>query len=155
MKEQTRSKHTHSDLSQEKQQCNQQRRPTGAARRGTRTLKQNQLRAQENHSTSNVGDRGGAKRGETHTQAKPTQSPRKPQYIQQRRPRGSKERGEAHTLKQKNTTTVQPTKATEGDILKTTKKDRNEKSQERPYRYSHWHPIDVGENGACAETEIA
>ena len=114
MKEQTRSKHTHSDLSREKQQCNQQRRPTGAARRGTRTLKQNQLRAQENHSTSNEGDRGGAKRGE------------------------------AHTLKQKNTTTVQPTKATEGDILKTTKKDRNEKSQERPYRYSHWHPIDVG-----------
>ena len=154
MKEQTRSKHTHSDLSQEKQQCNQQRRPTGAARRGTRTLNQNQLRAQENHSTSNVGDRGGAERGDTHS-SKTNSEPKKTTVHPTKATEGRAKRGEAHTLKQKNMTTVQPTKATEGDILKTTKKDRNEKSQERPYRYSHWHPIDVGKNGASAETEIA
>ena len=127
---------------------------------------------------------GSSEKGDTHTQAKPTQSPRKPQYIQRRRPRGSKERedthtrekptqsqenhstsnegdrggakrGKTHTLKQKNMTTVQPTKATEGNTLEATKKDKNEKSHQQPYQYGHLHPIGAGKNGACAEIEIA
>ena len=119
MKEQTRSKHTHSDLSQEKQQCNQQRRPTGAARRGTRTLKQNQLRAQENHSTSNVGDRGGAKRGETHS-SKTNSEPKK--------------------------TTEHPTKATEGEQREgrhthSSKRTRPQYSQQRRPRETYSKPL--------------
>ena len=91
----------------------------GAKRWETYTLKQNQLRAQENHSTSNEGDRGGAKRGKTHTlKQKKKKEPRRPQYSQQRRPR------ETHSNH--------------------IKKDRNEKSRQRPYRYGHWFPLVVG-----------
>ena len=64
---------------------------------------------------------GSSEKGDTHTQAKPTQSPRKPQYSQRRRPRGSKEREDTHTQAKKNNrakkTTVQPTKATEEDTI--------------------------------------
>ena len=121
----THSSHTHSNLSQEKKpQCHQQRRPRGAARRGTRTLKQSRLRAQENPSTANEGDRGGAKRGKTHTQTKKEEKmePRRPQYSQLRRPR------ETHSNR--------------------TKKDRNEKSHQRPDRYGHWLPTGVGKKRA-------
>ena len=44
---------------------------------------------------------GSREKGDTHTQAKPTQSPRKPQYSQRGRPRGSKEREDAHTQAKK------------------------------------------------------
>ena len=64
------SSHTYSNLSQEeKPQSNQQRQPRRAARRETLTLKQSQLRAQETRSTAIEGNRGGEKRGKTHTQA--------------------------------------------------------------------------------------
>ena len=38
-----------------------------------------------------------SEKGDAHTQAKPTRSPRKPQYSQRRRPRGRKEREDTHT----------------------------------------------------------
>ena len=59
--------HSLKAISRKNSQCNQQRRPRGVAKRGTRALKQSQLRAQENHSTANKGDREGAKTGKTHT----------------------------------------------------------------------------------------
>ena len=71
-KEITHLSHTHSNLSQEKKpQCNRQRQPRRAARREIRTLKQSQLRAQENRSIDNEGDQGGAREGRhTHSSKK-------------------------------------------------------------------------------------
>ena len=62
-------------------------------------------------------DEGSSEKRDTHTQAKASQNPRKPQYSQRRRSRGRKEREDTNTLKQKTQSTVQPTKATEGDTL--------------------------------------
>ena len=101
-KEHTDWSHTHSNLSQEKKpRFNQQRRLRGAARR------------------------------QTHTQAKPTQSPRKPQYSQRGRPRGSKEREDTHT-QAKNSEPRRPQYSQQRRPREThlnhNKKDRNEKS---------------------------
>jgi len=118
------------------------------------TLTQTYLK-KRNHSETNKGDRGEKREGrQAHsskaksepkkTVVQPTKAtkgeqregrhrhsskkkkePRRPQYSQQRRPR------ETHSNH--------------------TKKDRNEKSHQRPYRYGHWFPLVVGKNGACAE----
>ena len=65
------SSHTHSDVSQEKKpQCNQQRRPKEAARRDRRHTHPSKANSEPKKSTANEGDRRGAKRGKTHSQAK-------------------------------------------------------------------------------------
>ena len=50
---------------------------------------------------------GSSEKGDTHTQAKPTQSPRKPQYSQRRRPRGGQREGR-HTHSSKTTEPGKP-----------------------------------------------
>ena len=61
----------------------------------------------------------GEQREGRHTHSsKKKKEPRRPQYSQQRRPR------ETHSNH--------------------IKKDRNEKSRQRPYRYGHWFPLVVG-----------
>ena len=127
-KKHTHSCHTYSNLSQEKKPlCNQQRRPRGAARRETCTLKQSQLKAQETAAVQPTKATEGEQREGRHTLKRKKTEPRRPQYSQQRRLRETQSN---HT-----------------------KKDRNEKSHQRPYRYGHWLPIGVGKNGACAKTE--
>jgi len=97
-------------------------------------------------------DEGSSEKGDTHTQAKPSQNPRKPQYSQRRRSRGRKEREDTHSSKKLRAQYSQQRRPRETHSNHT-KKDRNEKSHQRPYRYGHWFPIGVGKNGDCAETE--
>ena len=74
---------------------------------------------------------GSSEKVDTHTQAKPTQSPRKPQYSQRGRPRGSKERDDTHT-QAKNSEPRRPQYSQQRRPREThlnhTKKDRNEES---------------------------
>ena len=95
---------------------------------------------------------GSSEKKDTHTQAKPTQSPTKPQYSQQSWPRRRIEREDTHSCKNLRVQYSQQRWPRETHSNHT-KKDRNEKSHQRPYWYGHWLPIGVGENGAFAETE--
>ena len=63
---------------------------------------------------------GSSEKGDMHTQAKPTQSPRNGRSTANEGDRGGAKRGKTHTQAKKNRakkTTVQPTKATEGDTI--------------------------------------
>ena len=93
-----------------------------------------------------------SEKGDTHTQAKPTRSPRKPQYSQRRRPRGRKEREDTHSSKKLRAQYSQQRQPRETHSNHT-KKDRNEKCHQRPYRHGHRLPIGVGKKRASAETE--
>ena len=126
---------------------------------------------------------GSSEKGDTHTQAKATQSPRKAQYIQRRRPRGSSERGDTHSIRtdsEPKKTTVHPVKETEGEQregrhMHSSKRTQPQYSQQsdrgrhsKPLRKTEMKrvtnnltstaigsPLALGKKGACAETEIA
>ena len=92
---------------------------------------------------------GSSEKGDTHTQAKPTQSPRKPQYIQRRRPRGSKEREDTHT-REKPTQSPRkpqynqrrrPRGSKERGDTHSSRRTRPHYSQQRRPRETHWKPL--------------
>ena len=90
-----KSIHNRATLTQtflKKQQCNQQRRPRGAKRRKTRTLKQNQLRAKKTTVQPEKATEGSKEKEETHS-SETNSEPRKPQYSHKRRSRGAKRSG--------------------------------------------------------------
>ena len=121
--------------------------------KGKNTLTQTYLK-KRNHSETNKGDRGEKREGRHAHSSKSNSEPKKT-VVQPTKATEGEQREGRHTLKQKKREPRRPQYSQQRRPREThsnhIKKDRNEKSRQRPYRYGHWFSLVVGKNGACAE----
>ena len=134
------------------------KRQKGKSTHTPATLTQTYLK-KRNHSETNKGDRREQREGRHAHSLKAKPEPKKTVVQPTKATKGEKREGR-HTLKQKRNKKTEPRgpqysqQRRPREIRSShTKRDRNEKSHQRPYRYGHWLPLVVGKSGACAETE--
>ena len=121
------------------------------------TLTQAYLK-KRNHSETNKGDRGEQREGRNAHSSKVNSEPKKTVVQPTKATEGEQREGRhTHSSQKKKTEPRGPQYSHQRRAREThwnhTKKDRNEKTHQRPYRYGHWLPLVVTKNCACSETE--